>query len=363
MKRISFPILLKKLLPLIYVSALALTLLIVYLGYSTSRQTQEIISNQFNQQQLILARKISDHIQNQISHLQKSLLAIRETWQVNKTTTGQAAKEILWEYHQLLSGDVLSLMVLDDKGHPVWRIQDPSWKPQEIPLPELKALEPYLPTPISPNRIWIGHTFSLGGEWVLPMMIPLPFSKDQGTGVRGAIVFILDAIQIVKKATFGVVSGSTGYAWVINPQGILFDHFESEFVGRSIFEVRKARNPRLSYKVIDDLTRQELLQKKEGMARYISGWHRSRLSQDGKIDRLHPDPVLRNAGAPRATAAFAGRRILVGGPGGPHRRGLRIDPQSKYPAVPIDRYLPIADYLRHRDVGLYLQSLVQYLDH
>ena len=290
MKRISFPILLKKLLPLIYVSALALTLLIVYLGYSTSRQTQEIISNQFNQQQLILARKISDHIQNQISHLQKSLLAIRETWQVNKTTTGQAAKEILWEYHQLLSGDVLSLMVLDDKGHPVWRIQDPSWKPQEIPLPELKALEPYLPTPISPNRIWIGHTFSLGGEWVLPMMIPLPFSKDQGTGVRGAIVFILDAIQIVKKATFGVVSGSTGYAWVINPQGILFDHFESEFVGRSIFEVRKARNPRLSYKVIDDLTRQELLQKKEGMAHYISGWHRSRLSQTEKLIAYTPIP-------------------------------------------------------------------------
>ena len=76
MKKIPFPLLLKKLLPLVYLGALSLTVLIAYVGYSTSRQTQEIITSQFNQQQLILARKISDHIQNQISHLEKSLLAV-----------------------------------------------------------------------------------------------------------------------------------------------------------------------------------------------------------------------------------------------------------------------------------------------
>jgi len=292
MKNIPFPGLLKKLLPLIYVGALALTVLIAYVGYSTSRQAQEIITSQFNQQQLILARKISDHIQNQISHLQKSLLAIRETWQVNKKISGQASAEILWQYQQLLSGDVLSLMVLNGQGQPVWRLQDPSWTPKEIPLPELKALEPFLPTPLSPNRIWIGRTFSLAGKWVLPLMVPLPYPKGQGTGVQGAIVFILDAIQIVKKATFGVVSGSTGYAWVINSQGILFDHFENEFVGRSIFEVRKARNPQLSYKIIDDLTRRELLQKKEGMAQYLSGWHRSKLTKTEKLIAYTPIPFF-----------------------------------------------------------------------
>ena len=82
--------------------------------------------------------------------------------------------------------------------------------------------------------------------------------------ISGAIVFVLDAVRIAQKATFGVVSGSTGYAWIINPEGILFDHYEADFIGRSIFEVRKARNPKLSYKVIDDLTRGQLLQKKGG---------------------------------------------------------------------------------------------------
>jgi two-component system sensor histidine kinase HydH len=290
MKNIPFPILLKKMLPLIYVAALALTILIAYLGYSTSRQAQEIITSQFNQQQLILARKISDHIQNQISHLQKSLLAIRETWQVDKKTSEQASTGILWQYRQLLSADVLSLMVLNGQGHPVWRLQNPNWTPKEIPLPELNALKPFLPNPLLPNRVWIGRTFSLAGKWVLPMMVPLPDPKGQGTGVQGAIVFILDAIQIVKKATSGVVSGRTGYAWVINPQGVLFDHIEKEFVGLSLYDVRKAGNVPLSYKIIDDSTLRELLQKKEGTGQYLSGWHRNKLTKTVKLIAYTPIP-------------------------------------------------------------------------
>jgi two-component system, NtrC family, sensor histidine kinase HydH len=290
MKNIPFPILLKKMLPLIYVAALALTVLIAYLGYSTSRQAQEIITSQFNQQQLILARKISDHIQNQISHLQKSLLAIRETWQADKKTSEQASTGILCQYRQLLSADVLSLMVLNGQGHPVWRLQNPNWTPKEIPLPELNALEPFLPNPLLPDRVWIGRTFSLAGKWVLPMMVPFPDRKEQGSGVQGAIVFILDAIQIVKKATSGVVSGRTGYAWVINPQGVLFDHIEKEFVGLSLYDVRKAGNVPLSYKIIDDSTLRELLQKKEGTGEYLSGWHRNKLTKTAKLIAYTPIP-------------------------------------------------------------------------
>ena len=159
MKNIPFPILLKKVRPLIYAAALALTVLIAYLVYSTFRQTQEIITSQFNQQQLILARKISDHIQNQIFHLQKSLLAIRETRRVDQKTSGQASTGILWQ--PLLSAEVLSLMIVNGQGHPVWRLQDPNWTPKEIPLPELKALEPFLPNPqFAQPRLDRPHFFS-----------------------------------------------------------------------------------------------------------------------------------------------------------------------------------------------------------
>ncbi len=115
------------------------------------------------------------------------------------------------------------------------------------------------------------------------MMAPFGPKEPSLPEVRGAVVLILDAIHLAKKATAGVISGATGYAWVINPQGILLDHYESSFVGRSIFEVRKARNPNISYRDIDDLTRRELLKRKEGTSKYVSGWHRHRLTRTEKL--------------------------------------------------------------------------------
>ena len=164
---------------------------------------------------------------------------------------------------------------------------------------------------------------------------------------------------IARKATFGVVSGSTGYAWIINPEGILLDHYETDFVGRSIFEVRKARNPKLSYQAIDDLTRGELLKKKEGTAQYISGWHRSRVTRTQKLIAYTPIPFYETPERTGRPQPLAGRGVLVRGPGGPDRRGFRIDRQSEYPAVPADRDLSVADHFRHRFVDLHLQSLVQ----
>ena len=262
MKTASFVTLLKKSLPFMVVLAVALTVLIGVIGYSTSRQIQETITQQFNHQQLTLARKISNHIQNQISYLQNTLLGIRKVRELNDLRAGASPKNF-WNYQQILTGDVLAIMVLDRQGQPVWKTQDPSWEPSEIPLPSPESLAEYLPSALVPDRIWVGRTFSLAGKWVLPMMAPFGRTGNGATEVRGAIVLILDAIHLAKKATYGVVSGSTGYAWVINPQGILLDHFEADFVGRSIFEVRQARNPNISYRAIDDLTREKLLKKRK----------------------------------------------------------------------------------------------------
>jgi signal transduction histidine kinase len=285
MKTSTFPALLKKSLPFMWILAAALTVLIGVVGYSTSRQIQETITRQFNQQQLILARKISSHIQNQTNSLRNDLLGLRNIWAGN----GAAARELLAQYRQIRAGDVLAILVLGPRGNPVWRIQEPGWEPDEIPRPSLPALAAYLPSPPAPDRIWIGRTQPLAGRWVLPLAVPWgPSGTGPERSPQGAVVMVLDAIRMARNATAGVVSGQTGYAWVINPQGILLEHYETEFVGRSIFEVRKARNPKLSYKAIDDLTRESLLQKREGTSRYVSGWHRNRVAQTEKLIAYTP---------------------------------------------------------------------------
>ena len=290
MKTTSFATLLKKSLPFMYLLAVALTLLIGVIGYSTSKQIQATITEQFNHQQLILARKISNHVQYQVSSLQKTLLGLRKVWELNGIPAGTAPQDFLKQHQQILTGDVLAIMILDRQGKPVWKTQDPSWEPSEIRLPLPESLADYLPSALVPNRIWVGRTMPLAGKWVLPMVAPFGRTGNGESEVRGAIVMILDAIHLAKDATYGVVSGSTGYAWVINPQGILLDHFEADFVGRSIFEVRKARNPNISYSAIDTLTREKLLKKLEGTSKYISGWHRNQLTKTEKLIAYTPIP-------------------------------------------------------------------------
>ncbi len=285
MKTIAFPALLKKILPFMWILAVSLTILIGVVGYSTSRQIQETITRQFNQQQLILARKISDHIRNQTYDRRNFLLSLRNIRELN----GAASQKLFIQARQILADDVLAILVLDARGVPVWKNQDPSWDPRELPLPSPASLAAYRPSPPAPDRIWIGRTLPVGGRWILPLAVPFGSAgPGPSRSPRGAVVLILDAIRMARNATAGVISGHTGYAWVINSQGILLDHYERDFVGRSIFEVRKARNPNLSYKAIDDLTRERLLKKMEGTSSYISGWHRNQVTRTEKLIAYTP---------------------------------------------------------------------------
>ncbi len=140
MKPATFAALLKKSLPFLYMLAVSMTVLIAWVGYSTSRQIQETITLQFNQQQLTLARKISNHIQNQIAYLQSTLLGLREIRElIDPAVVGE--RKIFRNYQQILAGDVLSVMILDPQGRPLLKAQDPSWNPGEIPLPFARFAE------------------------------------------------------------------------------------------------------------------------------------------------------------------------------------------------------------------------------
>ena len=183
MKEQTFSMILRRSLPAVYVLAALLTLVVIYTGYSTTKKIQETISHQFNQQQLILARKISDQIQNQISHLQISLLGLKNISKLEGAGIETLADKIFLPNKKLLGGDVLAILYLDQEGKIISRIQDPGWNPEEIPLAKPEALAPYLLTPLLSNRVWMGSTLLLDGRWVLPLGVPVS-RKIKGKGSR-----------------------------------------------------------------------------------------------------------------------------------------------------------------------------------
>jgi signal transduction histidine kinase len=188
----------------------------------------------------------------------------------------------------LTTGDLLAILAQDHEGRIIAQVRDPGWNPTEIPLPKPKSLDRYQESDILGNRVWVGKTFALEGKWILPLAVPFKNKTGPKTEIAGALVFIVDAIQVASEADRGVISGSSGYPWIINSEGIFLDHFDPNFIGKNIFVVRGLKNPNISYQKIDDLTREELLKKKEGTSTYVTGWHRQSIAVTNKLVAYTP---------------------------------------------------------------------------
>lgn len=51
------------------------------------------------------------------------------------------------------------------------------------------------------------------------------------------------ALVIALQASMNVVSGRSGYVWIIDPEGVFLAHHDLTFVGRSSFKARRKRIP------------------------------------------------------------------------------------------------------------------------
>jgi len=90
----------------------------------------------------------------------------------------------------------------------------------------------------------------------------------------GVLVFVLDTALLARKIVGPIRSGKTGYAWVIDESGNFLYHLEKEFIGHNAFEVRKFKDPHISFSKIKLIQKDKMLQGEDGTSWYISGWHR-----------------------------------------------------------------------------------------
>jgi PAS domain S-box-containing protein len=99
----------------------------------------------------------------------------------------------------------------------------------------------------------------------------------------GVLLFILDASLLAKKIVGPIQSGKTGYAWVIDESGNFMYHQERDFIGQNAFEVRKFKDPHISFSKINLIQKTMMLEGEEGTSWYISGWHRG---ETGAVKKL-----------------------------------------------------------------------------
>ena len=118
----------------------------------------------------------------------------------------------------------------------------------------------------------------------------------------GVLVFYIDSQQLAGKFTRQIKSGKTGYAWIMDNQGLFLTHPERDFIGKNAFTVRKERMSAISFDAINEIQREKMLTGKEGWGTYISGWHGGMAGEIQKLIAYAPvklgDPAIVKSDTP-----------------------------------------------------------------
>ncbi|MBI5606465.1 MAG: PAS domain-containing protein [Deltaproteobacteria bacterium] len=252
-------------------------------GFYSLRYVKEIVSEQFNQQQLELATHAARQLENQF------LNTIQDVTILNQSPSVQYLEKVSWANRikitlsTMQETGVQEIGRVNGSGKTLFavtqkqeiRVTPGSYRMQEAFL--------WAKKPENKNRIFLVPDDKETGtikKPVLKVIMPtyLESADDAhpvpGHQFAGYIYLILDKEYFVTQMLKDIRSGKTGYAWAIDNEGNFIYHPVPEFIGKNAFAVRGQREAKISFDQINRIQKEKMLRGVQGTSWYVSGWHR-----------------------------------------------------------------------------------------
>jgi two-component system NtrC family sensor kinase len=280
---------------------LTVVLLVVAMltGLASLRNAQEIVSDDFNRQQLILARSTARQLQEALHQVRRELAAlgyspaIQYLEKVAWANRMRVSMEELVRYGAVeicrCSADGSTRYLLEADGEA--RVVSEGACPQ--------GLLAWARDPANKGRLYHGQVEVKprpGGGLVPTKVMAMPIyqvsvdeSHPVATGLFDGVVSItLQVDRLVGRYAADIRSGRTGYAWAVSSQGIFLYHPDRDFIGQDAFKARQERNPAISFAKINEIQKTKMLRGEEGTSWYTSGWHRGVIREMTKFLAYSP---------------------------------------------------------------------------
>ena len=256
----------------------------VYLGLISSKQMKEIIREDFNQQQLVLARYAASSMEHSLDYIQRELSLLnlspsiqyleKVSWARRMNITLSAAKEEGVVEIRFIDQSGKKAYIVDNRATPLI-IHDNftdtdyfKWALRKENKNRIYCCEINRASPQHPDELIMRLVIPTYEESV-DEAHPVPTGR-----LAGMLIFTVDITYLVRNATQGIKMGKTGYAWVIDKRGIFLYHPQRAFIGEDAFKIREMKKPKISFAKINTIQKERMLEGKEGTGRYVSGWHR-----------------------------------------------------------------------------------------
>jgi two-component system, NtrC family, sensor kinase len=300
--------------PLFAASAVALVILIggvALLVWQNARAMRQQINDDFNQEQLVLARQAASQIESTLTHVSSelnSLVTLARSARLSRPQLQSAMESALARSRDT---GMVAIGALDGTEHVTLACGAPD------ALASLPAV-PALPESAS---IALLRRAAGGPDEALSTVRATYFAaagpEQPGPTVLAACVDLPSLLGSVLKT---VRSGKTGYAWIIDGNGVFLYHPDRRFIGRNAFTARHDRRPEIRFDRINRIMRDDMLRGHEGTGAYVSGWHGSLRGTIPKLIAFTPvkHPFVAEDGlwsiavvAPQSEVAQAVHRVFV----------------------------------------------------
>lgn len=267
----------------------------LFLSIFLEKQTRKIATEQFNQQQLLLARYAARQLHNNLELICDELQVLNYSPSLQYLESVSWARRIEITMSVLKQTGVLLISRIEPDGKKAHSV-DNHGKHSILDISQAAGIQDALKFASvidNKGKVFISNAFRdeerYPGRLLLTISIPTyqesldeahPVPTGNFVGITQAT---LDITTFVKRIAMDIHSGKTGYAWVIDHGGTFLYHPLAEFIGANAFEVRPKKAPQISFVRIHRIQKERMLTGREGTSWYISGWHRE---TKGPIEKL-----------------------------------------------------------------------------
>ncbi len=276
---------------------LGITLLsgiVLILGWMSFINVREVVTEDFNQQQLAIAKHVASQIENRIAALKRELVLLSLSPTIQYAEARYLKYRINITFSSIKEDGVMEIRYIDHKTHASYTMaSDGKWRIHHLNDEDKQYLN-WAKKEHNKNNIYLSSVSTAVGNstserLVMKMCLPVwqtsvsemhPSPTNQFSGV---LIFVINSSELVKQIAKDVHSGKTGYAWVIDENGTFLYHYEKTFIGKNAFQARMEKQPSISYERINEIQRNQMIKGEEGTSWYISGWHKG---MEGEIKKL-----------------------------------------------------------------------------
>lgn len=246
------------------------------LGIWSASEMRDLVGEQFNAQQLVLAGQVSTLIEKQIHFLERELLFLQKQFDPGTFKPETHQNQIQQAFYRVLESGVWKIEILDLEAQRDYIfLPYKYWSMRDIPEERLSVIPPF--DKMDKRNVWISEIITK--PYGINMFLGVPLSVPSPS----LLLFHVNVSWFLSPFVNEIRSGKTGYAWLIDQKGVFLHHPNTEFIGKDAQEIRGERFPGVPLNAINEIQKEKMLQGESGTGWFYSGWHRG---ITGKIKKL-----------------------------------------------------------------------------